>query len=170
MPQQAPRFPMIDGFEFAAAGDSVRGAWRAGEFSRLRELLHDDAGTVEYELRGRRDALGRHWLELSVSATLRLTCRRCLEALEVPLHEQVTLWLAGSQAELDAQPVSAEGPDGVIASKEMAVKDLVEDQLLLALPYAPRHEQCAARGSAAEGEGQKPFAGLRGLLRGRVRH
>jgi uncharacterized protein len=170
MPQQAPRFPTIDGFEFAAAGASVRGAWRAGEFSRLRELLHDDAGSVECELRGRRDAHGRHWLELTVSATLRLTCRRCLEALEVPLHDEVTLWLAGSQAELDAQPLSAEGPDGIVASKEMPVKDLVEDQLLLALPYAPQHRQCAARGAAAEGEGQKPFAGLRGLLRGRVRH
>lgn len=161
---------MIDGFEFAAAGGSMRGAWPAGAFARLRGLLHDESGTVEYELRGRRDAAGRHWLDLRVSATLRLSCRRCLEALEVPLREEVTLWLAASQAEIDAQPLDAEGPDSIVASKEMTVKDLVEDQLLLALPYAPQHEYCSVQGGAAPGERRKPFAGLRGMLRGRVRH
>jgi uncharacterized protein len=52
----------------------------------------------------------------------------------------------------------------------LAVRDLVEDQLLLALPYAPRHDNCAAQGRLAPVERQTPFAGLRGMLRGRNRH
>ena len=109
------------------------------------------------------------WIE-QVVARLRLTCRRCLEAVGVELREDVTLWLARSQDELDAQPLTAEGPDGIVAAKDMAVRDLVEDQLLLALPYAPRHEDCSAQGSVAPMERQTPFAGLRGMLRGRNRH
>ena len=170
MLQQSPRYPLIDGFEFAAAGDSLRGAWPVRTFPRLCELLHDDAGSVEYELRGASDAHGRRSLELRASATLRLTCDRCLEAVDVGLRQEATLWLAGSQAEIDAQPLAAEGPDSIVASKDMAVRDLVEDELLLALPYAPRHEHCAARGEAAAAGGQQPFAGLRGMLRGRIRH
>lgn len=167
---QPPRFPFIDGFDFAGAGGSMRGAWSAGEFPRLRELLHDTTGAIEYELRGARDELGRHSLQLHVAAGLRLTCKRCLEAVGVELREDVTLWLARSQGELDAQPLTAEGPDGIVATKEMPVRDLVEDQLLLALPYAPRHEDCSAQGSAAPVMRQTPFAGLRGMLRGRNRH
>lgn len=167
---QPPRFPIIDGFDFAGAGGSLRGAWAAGEFPRLRELLHDATGSVEYELRGARDELGRHSLALQVAAALRLTCKRCLEAVGVEVREDVTLWLARSQSELDAQPLTAEGPDGIVATKEMPVRDLVEDQLLLALPYAPRHEKCSAQGSAAPAMRQTPFAGLRGMLRGRNRH
>lgn len=167
---QPPRFPMIDGFDFAGAGSSLRGAWAAGELPRLRELLHDAAGSVEFELRGARDELGRHRLELHVAAALRLTCKRCLEAVGVELREDVTLWLARSQAELDAQPLAAEGPDVIVATREMAVRDLVEDQVLLALPYAPRHENCTAQGSAAPEERQTPFADLRSMLRGRNRH
>ncbi len=167
---QPPRFPIIDGFEFAGAGSSMRGAWAAGEFPRLRTLLHDETGSVEYELQGVRDELGRHSLQLRVRAGLRLTCKRCLEAVGAELREDVTLWLARSQSELDAQPLTAEGPDGIVAVKDLAVRDLVEDQLLLALPYAPRHEDCAAQGSAAPVERQTPFAGLRGMLRGRDRH
>ena len=167
---QPPRFPMIDGFDFAGAGGSMRGAWAAGEFPRLRTLLHDDTGSVECELHGVCDELGRHSLDLQVLARLRLTCKRCLEAVGVELREEVTLWLARSQSELDAQPLTAEGPDGIVATKDMAVRDLVEDQLLLALPYAPRHDDCAAQGSAAPVGRQTPFAGLRGMLRGRNRH
>lgn len=165
-----PRFPVIDGFEFAAAAGSMRGAWPAESFPRVRELLHDNAGAVEWELRGVRDAHGRSSLELRLSATLALTCRRCLGAVAVTVRENVTLWLARSQAEIDAQPLAAEGPDSIVGSKEMAVRDLVEDELLLALPYAPRHENCPAQGRTAPEEQRKPFAGLRGLLRGRTRH
>lgn len=170
MPQQPPRFPIIDGFEFAAAGDSLRGAWPAESFPRLRELLHDETGSVEYELRGDRDVHGRARLELRVAAVLRLTCRSCLEPLEARVSEDASLWLQRSQSEVDAQPITAEGPDSIVGSKEMAVKDLVEDQLLLALPYAPRHEHCAAQGREAPQERQRPFAGLRGMLRGKSRH
>jgi len=164
------RFPLIDGFEFAAAGASQEGAWPVGEFPRLRELLYDDSGTVRYELRGAIDAHGRHSLTLRLSGALRLRCRRCLEAVEVPVREQAVLWLARSQAEIDAQPVAAEGDDGVVASREMAVRDLVEDELLLALPYAPRHENCSAQAGAAPEGRQRPFEGLRGMLRGKQRH
>jgi uncharacterized protein len=161
---------MVDGFEFAGAGSSLRGTWAAGEFPRLRELLHDAAGSIEYELRGARDELGRHRLELHVAAAVRLTCKRCLEAVSVALREDVTLWLARSQADLDAQPLTAEGPDAIVATRDMAVRDLVEALVLLALPYAPRHQNCSAQGSVAPVERQTPFAGLRGMLRGRNRH
>jgi DUF177 domain-containing protein len=170
MPQLPPRFPLIDGFEFAAAGGSMRGAWPAGAFPRLRDLLHDDAGAVDYELRGARDVQGRSCLELRIAGTLRLTCRRCLEAVTVELCEDATLWLARTQAEIDAQSLATEGTDSIVASDAMAVRDLVEDELLLALPYAPRHENCLARGTKAPGERPTPFAGLRGMLRGGNRH
>ena len=165
-----PRFPLIDGFEFAAAGASQQGGWPVGEFPRLRGLLHDESGAVEYELRGSIDVHGRHRLALQLTGTLRLTCRRCLEAVDVPVREQTVLWLARSQAEIDSQPLAAEGDDRVVASREMAVRDMVEDELLLALPYAPRHEDCPAQtGVAPEGR-QRPFEGLRGMLRGKQRH
>lgn len=167
---QPPRFPIIDGFEFAGAGSRLRGLWRAGDFPRLRELLHDDSGSVEYELDGIRDELGRHRLDLRVVARVQLTCKRCLESVGVELREAATLWLAHSQAELDAQPLTAASPDGVVASRDMAVRDLVEDQLLLGLPYAPQHENCSARGRSAPVGRQTPFEGLRGMLRGRNRH
>lgn len=170
MPQQPARFPLIDGFEFAAAGGSVRGAWPVSVFPRLREVLHDDSGAVEYAVRGGRDFHGRAQLELHAKARLQLTCQRCLGAVECVLEPRSTLLLAATQAEIDAEPITPQMPERVVARRDMAVRDLVEDELLLALPYAPRHENCAAQGRAAPKGRQMPFATLRGMLRGKSGH
>jgi len=61
-----------------------------------------------------------------------------------------------------------DAPDRVLASKEMALRDLVEDELILSLPYAPRHEDCEPRHEEIDGRGERainsPFAGLRGMM------
>ena len=170
MPQQPARFPLIDGFGFAAAGGSLRGAWPVNVLPRLSEELHDNAGAVEFEVQGGCDAFGRPQLALRASATLRLTCRRCLGVVGCAVNAEATLLLAASQREIDAEPISVEGPEWIVAQKEMALRDLVEDELLLALPYAPRHENCPAQGRDAPETRHKPLAGLRGMLRSRNRH
>lgn len=166
MPQQPAQFPSIDGFKFAAAEGELHGTWPVRVFPRLRDLLHDDSGTIAYEVRGGTSVLGRPQLVLRAWGTLRLTCRRCLEALEFAAGVDTTLLLASSQEALDAEPMTAEGPDSIVATREMSLRDLVEDELLLALPYAPTHEVCAARAERAPQARQMPFAGLRGKLRG----
>jgi uncharacterized protein len=166
MPQQSAQFPLIDGFKFAAAGGRAHGTWPVSAFPRLRDLLLDDSGAIEYEVRGSINAHGQPQLALRASGTLRLTCRRCLGALEFAPQVDTTLLLASTQAEVDAEPMAAEGPDSIVATKEMSLRDLVEDELMLALPYAPRHEVCAARAERAPQAGQTPFAGLRSKLRG----
>ncbi len=157
--------PVIDGFEFAAAGANQRGAWSVTDFPRLRDMLAGDAGEIDYEIDGVRDARGRPALRVRLRGTLRLRCQRCLEALEFAVETDETLVLAASLAEIDADPADAHAPDRLLACEEMPLRELLEDELILALPYAPRHERCAAS-AEPRGDGRiSPFAGLRGLLR-----
>jgi len=164
--------PVIDGLEFAKAASRLQGAWPVGAFLRLRDALRSSAGTVRYELQGVPQEQGRPALHLKVQGELHLTCQRCLAALEFPLRVETSLRLAATQAEVDAEPLEADGPECIVAGKEMAVQALVEDEVLLAIPIAPRHEHCAAGAElAAESQGaagarQTPFAGLRGLMDG----
>ena len=157
--------PVIDGFEFASAGSTQQGVLPLSGFPRLRDLLASDAGDVAYEVEGLRDERGRPSLRVAVRASLQLRCQRCLEAMPFAVNERELLVLAATQAEIDADPADPQAPDRVLAGKEMQVRDLVEDQLILALPYAPRHEGCAARAARSEETKVSPFAGLRGLIR-----
>ena len=162
-----PHQPVIDGFEFASAGATQRGVLPLAGFPRLRDLLASDAGEVAYEVGGLRDERGRPSLRVSVRGTLQLRCQRCLGALRVDVDEAELLVLAATQAEIDAGPVDAQAPDRVLASKEMAVRDLIEDELILVLPYAPRHEGCEAAPGAEDDAKVSPFAALRGLMGGK---
>lgn len=159
-----PRRPSIDGYEFASSGATMSGAWPTADFPRLRQLLLADAGALEYSLEGVTDELGRPALRIRIRGTLQLRCQRCLAPLDYPLRVDAMLVLARSQEAIDALPVEAEGPDWVVAGKEMSVHDLLEDELLLAVPYAPRHERCAASSARGAAEALSPFAGLRSLL------
>jgi uncharacterized protein len=155
--------PVIDGFEFASAGAAQQGVWPVSGFARLRELLASDAGEVDYALQGARDERGRPGLRVSVRGTLQLRCQRCLEPMPFEVQAQELLVLAATQAEIDVEPADASAPDRVVAGKEMAVHELIEDQLILELPYAPRHEFCEGPQTEADAS-LSPFAGLRGLI------
>lgn len=158
--------PVIDGLEFARAGSRLQGSWPVAGFTRLRDLLRSDEGTLRYELHGVPQEQGYPALRLRVEGALQLVCQRCLAALELPLQIEASLRLAATQADVDAEPLEAEGPETIVAGREMPVKTLVEDEVLLALPIAPRHPDCAGAQKSAAGARQRPFADLRGLVGG----
>jgi uncharacterized protein len=75
---------------------------------------------------------------------LHLQCQRCLGRLEYPLFVSNTLRLAlPGSAELEEEDVEA-----IEASSELDVAGLVEDEIILSLPYSPRHGDGACRQAA----------------------
>ena len=158
--------PVIDGLEFARTGSRLEGAFPVADFLRLRDVLHSATGQLRYAVQGAAEERGRPALKLRLEGSLQLICQRCLGALEFPLRIEVWLQLAATQAEMDAEPLDAEGPEQIVANREMPVHDLIEDELLLALPIAPRHEGCARGSAQGASTTHAPFAGLRGMMGG----
>ena len=155
--------PLIDGLEFARSRGRLSGDWPIADLPRLEGVVRSGT-SLQYVLEGVPEEQGRPALRLRVSGTLQLTCQRCLGALEHALRVDALLLLFGSESEIDAVPIDAEAPDGVVATKEMMVRDLIEDEVLLASPYAPRHEGCRTGADASSPSRAQPFADLRSLL------
>ena len=88
-----------------------------------------------------------------MDGSVRLECQRSLGTLDFPLHLAAQLELAASEAEIMAADDDIER---VVASREMSVVALVEDEVLLALPMVPRHERC--RTAAGSGANAQPSA------------
>lgn len=156
--------PLIDSLEFAKSGAKVSGEWPIADFPRLQSAVRSDQGALLYKLEGVAEEQGRPALRLHVEGSLHLTCQRCLGALEHGIQLDALLLLYETERDVVAAPVEAEGPDRIVATQDMAVRDLIEEEVLLAVPYAPRHERCEGRGSIESAPPPGPFADLRSLL------
>src|SRR5262245_29499703 len=132
----------IDGFAFGETGGLVSGIWPLADLPRLQDVLRGNAGEVSYSVQGTRDSLGRPALDVAVSGSRALTCQRCLEGMEQRFDSRSLLLLVRRESELEEDSDEAEAPDRILAAKEMPVRDLVEDEVLLLVPLAPRHERC----------------------------
>ena len=165
MPAQATQ-TVIDSLEFAQAGRSLSGSLPVSAMVRLQDSLLDRSGEVRFEVIGGFDARQRPVLTLEISGVLYLQCQRCLGALEHVLRLSNTLLVVSGAG-------AGEGADddGVLewieASPELDVAGFVEDEILLSLPYAPRHgEGRCAQAVEREADGKTgAFAKLGALKR-----
>jgi uncharacterized protein len=158
----------IDPWCLAAESGRLEGSLALATLPRLVAALHRADGVVDVMLAAGADRRGVRFVKGIVRTELELICQRCLGVLRLPLAATVSLGLARSEAEADRLPEEYEPllvPEGAIS-----VADLVEDELLLALPRIPRHEDprdCEANGyRMPDGvEHDPPLATLASLLR-----
>jgi len=142
----------IDGLAFARTAAVLKGQLGMESLPRLAQSGCSGAA-VDFVLTGEINERGKSGLKLAVDGSVRLQCQRCLGKLEFPLHLEVQLEFARSEAEITAADDDVER---VVASGEMSVAALVEDEVLLALPMVPKHERCSA--AAGLGADARPSA------------
>jgi len=170
---QAPPLPdRINPWQLAAENGRLNGELNLAGLPRLAAMPNHAGGTVSVTLVAGTDGQGVRFIKGRLRTGVELVCQRCLGPLRLPLEVVISLGLARGEAEFDRLPDEYEPllvPEGGIA-----VADLVEDELLLALPQIPRHDderECEANGymkpgeSAPDAEHRQPFAALASLVR-----
>ncbi len=162
----------IDSLDFAGNGRQISGEVPVAALPRLLDALEDPRGTLEYTVRGGVDKQGNPLLDVSITGNCRLRCQRCLGATEHAVRIDTRLLLR-DQASLDALDDEVAGGedeefDSILADAHLDVLNLLEEEILLSLPIAPRHELgvCQAAGGGNKHEEEKnPFAVLAKLKR-----
>ena len=152
-----------DAFAFARDGRVLKGTLAVEELDRLHDLLAEISGEVSFQLTGYKGDSGEFMLHLEVSGVIPLACQRCLEAIPFDLDVDSLLELVPAGAELSQDELEDDTRDFLPVERELDVVEVVEDEILLALPVAPRHEKCGLPGAADAGERINPFAKLAGL-------
>lgn len=157
----------VDPFRLAETGRQFRGRLPLSAMQRLEPLLARPGGEAEVELVFDMEAGGAHTLRGQVNVELPLSCQRCLEPMIWPVQLDVALCLVRSEAEAERKVLPYE--PYVVEAVPMELAEIIEDELLLALPQVPMHEieQCPAKSvaqalekSPAEAEKENPFAVL----------
>src|SRR5688500_14264924 len=137
---------VIDALEFARSAQESSGSVAVSALQRLEDLLYDSVGDLRYDIRGTLDQRNRPLLELRINGMLHLQCQRCLGLLEYPVDVSSTLRVLPPGAEPEDDLEDPDAPDPIEANGELDVHALVEDEVLLSLPLAPRHPEGACEG------------------------
>lgn len=153
---------VIDGLEFARRHGRLSGRLQLGTLPRLSEVLFDVSGSLDYEASG--EAVGGNaFLTLNLEGPLRLTCQRCMDALEFAFSMRSRLRLVETDSPWPDDGhiggLEDEACDAIEASHELDLIPLLEEEILLALPVSPRHEHCVQPVASASKEAS-PFAQL----------
>ena len=162
---------LIDPEIFADEKQQLQGSYSLKKLDKrvwLHEYLANHDAVIDYTLQGGRDKWQRLFLNLSVTSTFQLVCQRCVKPMPFKLHESAHIILFVDEQSLDEAMLSDDDLEGLLLTKELDVRTLVEDQVLMALPFAPRHEDCDNVALAEVNQDKpNPFAVLAGLKNSR---
>lgn len=169
----------LDVEAFAKAGASLVGTWPVQALERLTAssvgVVEGDA--VAWQARGEsrpvRGGPAQVWLHVQAQTQVPLECQRCLSPVKTQVEvSRSFLFVHGeaTAAELDAE---SEEEDVLALTRALDLLELIEDELLLALPLVPRHEVCpqplvaeAPESESVDDGAPHPFAALAALKRG----
>jgi len=192
----APGLPdRVDYVRLAADGARLERVYALDAMPRMRDVLADACGADSHgslaaSFEFAKLSTGRPGATVSVKADVCLICQRCLQGFAFPVDARSEVEFAdneamGSEATASQREVYAAN-DGWVG-----LRDLAEEELLLALPivarcavpetcghapsYATAAEESVAEDSAAQataggpprmtGDRSRPFAGLQDLLK-----
>lgn len=138
---------------------------------RLGESVLNLAGEAQVSLSGDVDRSRNKLIRGHVTANLSLECQRCVQEMILSVDRSFTLVLVSEDAE---EALSEEFEPLLCDGSMLLTADVVEDELILALPLIPRHEyDCGFKPAETRqetkpvetAETQKPFAGLADLIK-----
>ena len=157
----------VDAWRMVAARREFEGRIPLATMTRLRDSLLEPEGDARYVLAFGTDALKLPYAELHIEAELPLECQSSLQRFLLPVRLVQRLGLVRDEADEAALPPEYEAllveADGMLKPAE-----LVEDELILALPVVPVAPDAEAverefAPTVEETAQANPFAALAGL-------
>ncbi len=160
---------VIDVFELARTGGVVDGRLPLASFERLQPSLAAAGGELVYRYDASVDTEGRPAGRLSLAGAVPLVCDRCSGPVQWPIDVLASYYFVRTDAELARIPVDETDEEPLVGSARFNLRALIEDELILALPISPRHDDCRAPAvpgqpsAVAVDPRPSPFAALAGL-------
>lgn len=132
---------------FARGQGQLEGTQGLARMDRLADEAQGpiESSVVRYTATGMVRADGaaseQVWLALTAEVTLPLICQRCLSPVDVPVQFEREFRFVATEELAEAQDEESE-EDVLVLSRDFNLLELIEDELLMALPVVPKHTVC----------------------------
>ena len=137
---------LVDPYECLRQRAVFEGCLTSEQLPRLAPLLCTPAHDIQYRIAFDSDASRRCMIDCSVTAFLQFTCQRCGQEMDFPVASQSVLVVVKTDQQAD-ELAEAYDPLLLTDDEPVVLSDLIEDELLLAIPMIPRHidENCLTK-------------------------
>jgi uncharacterized protein len=158
---------VIDAFEFCRSKGYREGVTPVAEMTRLAADCADPSGEITWSIQGGQTKQAYPAMTLAVEGAVNLVCQRCLGPFAYHIDSSTMLVLGKDDADADEieEVLDDESIDVIVGSHEADLRQLLEDEALLALPQAPKHEVCPDTKliDSLKSDKVSPFAALKSL-------
>lgn len=144
----------FDSLKLVRERAQLQGSLPVAGLARLAESVCDSGGTLTYRVQGTQDPRNRPMLKLRVQGEVQLQCQRCLEGFRYAVDIDTPLRLVAPDEldrEYEEHGSDPDEPECIAHSATLDLAQLIEEEVLLALPPYPRHGDGACRARAAAG-------------------
>ena len=121
----------------AKNGFEIRGKWPIKQLNRLNDHLLSDQGDIEADLKFDR-AGPIPFIRGNIKAELVLKCQRCMQSMPYSIEADFKLGLVQNEDQADRLPDEYE--PYLVEDDNNHLPDMLEDELLLALPLVAMHD------------------------------
>ena len=121
----------------AKTGFEIQGIWPINKLNRLGESLLTNEGDIEAELRFDR-AGPIPFIVGHITAELELKCQRCMQSVKYPIDTHFKIGMVQNEAQLEK--LSDEYEPYLLEEENNHLPDMLEDELLLAMPLVALHD------------------------------
>jgi uncharacterized protein len=134
------------------------------DLPRLQDLLADNQGGVAANFAFERISDGRPGARVRVEAQPHLVCQRCMQGFPFAIDGTSEIEFADTE---DAIPADPQREIYVMNRGQVSLRDLVEEELLLAIPavVACSSPETCGKAPAFQEERSRPLAVLRDILK-----
>ena len=134
----------IDPLDLAKNRVHLRGTYAVSEMPRLSEYSPSDKALIQVDLQFQLEGDTGAKLSGEITSELKLRCERCLGPLMLPLLVRPAIYFeasvnksAGMQSDGEEE---SDLRDIIALDGPVDLKDLVEEEILLAIPMIPMHD------------------------------
>lgn len=143
----------LDLFEFARLGGEASGELALARMHRID--TPDRTGAVSWKAAGATgNRLGALQLDLDIDGRIALVCQRCLQEMTHTLAIRSHFLIAHDEGAATA--LDDDAWDVIVGAADYELDALIEDEVILSLPIAPRHEACPGEHAYPPHRKEKP--------------
>src|SRR3990167_2875575 len=158
-PVHIPEF--VNPFRFSEKHARLQGEVPISDLPRLSASLASTDGAIQVDIQFGKDEQGIVTMKGQLKTEVILTCQRCLQAFTYEIIANFVSGVASTEKAAEAFPDSY---DSIVAEENLiAIRSVIEDELILSLPIVPRHlpNQCEVKmpyqAVSSENEERNPF-------------